>query len=218
LIAFTPLREFIPGYSDVKTKKMAAYAAFKADSLEEAINRSQIYLQNIKGVLEGNLINSLYEEPAATSLQYDTIQLRKSKLDSAIRKQVEEEDKFNIVPNVVNTRENDIASFFFFPPISGTITSTFNPSIKHYGIDVAAKENEAVKSVYQGTVILATWSFEDGNVIQIQHPNDLISVYKHNSALLKKTGDSVKPGEVIAIVGNSGENTTGPHLHFELWY
>ena len=136
-----------------------------------------------------------------------------------MRQLVENEEKFNVMPGFAREGgATNIGSLFLFPPMKGVLTSSFNPSIKHYGVDIAGEANEAVKSAYDGTVIVATWSSEDGYIIQIQHENDLISVYKHNSTLLKKTGDQVKAGDPIAIVGNSGENTTGPHLHFELWY
>jgi murein DD-endopeptidase MepM/ murein hydrolase activator NlpD len=111
-----------------------------------------------------------------------------------------------------------MSAYFFFAPLNGYITSTFNPREEHFGVDIVGPENEAIKATLEGTVIFASWTNDNGYVIQIQHPNNIISVYKHNSALLKKVGDYVKAGEPIAIIGNSGENTSGPHLHFELWY
>ena len=219
LIAFTPIREFIPGYSDLATKQIATYAAFKADSLEFELHQNKQYLENIRKILSGEPTNNYIEENQEEDANYDTITLRKSKQDSALRQLVENEEKFNVMPGFAREGgATNIGSLFLFPPMKGVLTSSFNPSIKHYGVDIAGEANEAVKSAYDGTVIVATWSSEDGYIIQIQHENDLISVYKHNSTLLKKTGDQVKAGDPIAIVGNSGENTTGPHLHFELWY
>ena len=217
-IAFTPIRELIPGYSDVKTKQMAASAAFKADSLEVRLSVQSQYLENIKKVLKGEPTNNFLNADQKAEINYDTIIVRKSKGDSLLRDQIEQEERFNLSPAFSRSATNDIGSVFLIPPVDGQITSSFNPSIKHYGIDLASENNEPVKATFEGTVTLSTWSVEDGNIIQLQHANDLISVYKHNAVLLKKTGDIVKAGEAIAIIGNSGENTTGPHLHFELWY
>jgi murein DD-endopeptidase MepM/ murein hydrolase activator NlpD len=111
-----------------------------------------------------------------------------------------------------------ISNFFFFTPIQGIISNGYNPANRHFGIDIVSKMNEAVKSVLDGTVILSAWTLQTGNIIAVQHQSNIISVYKHNSVLLKKEGDNVKAGDPIAIVGESGEMQTGPHLHFELWY
>jgi murein DD-endopeptidase MepM/ murein hydrolase activator NlpD len=217
-IAFTPVREFIPGYSDISTKKMAAYAAFKADSLEVKLTVQKQYLDNIKKVLKGEPTNNFISTAENQDINYDTITIRKSKGDSMLRDEIEKQERFNLSPAFSRSQSNDIGSVFLIPPVDGEITSSFNSSIKHYGIDLASNNNEPVIATFEGTVTLSTWSVEDGNVIQLQHANDLISVYKHNAVLLKKPGDVVKAGEAIAIIGNSGENTTGPHLHFELWY
>ena len=217
-IAFTPLRELIPGYSDINTKKMAAYAAFKADSLEVKLNVQKQYLNNIKMVLKGEPTNNFISTAENKDINYDTITIRKSKSDSMLRDEIEKQERFNLSPAFSRSESSDIGSVFLMPPVDGEITSSFNSSIKHYGIDLASNNNEPVIATFEGTVTLSTWSVEDGNIIQLQHANDLISVYKHNAVLLKKPGDVVSAGEAIAIIGNSGENTTGPHLHFELWH
>ena len=217
-IAFTPLRELIPGYSDINTKKMAAYAAFKADSLEVKLNVQKQYLNNIKMVLKGEPTNNFISTTENKDINYDTITIRKSKGDSMLRDEIEKQERFNLSPAFSRSESRDIGSVFLMPPVDGEITSSFNSSIKHYGIDLASNNNEPVIATFEGTVTLSTWSVEDGNIIQLQHANDLISVYKHNAVLLKKPGDVVSAGEAIAIIGNSGENTTGPHLHFELWH
>lgn len=218
VIAFTPLREFIPGYSDLKTKQLATFAAFKADSLEIKLSQNEQYLENLRRILNNEPTQNFIAEVDEQNIKYDTIQLRKSKEDSLLRQKVENEERFNVMPGIARNETVNIGSVFLFPPISGVLTSSFNPSIKHYGVDIVSNENEVVKATYDGTVIIATWSSEDGYVIQLQHQNDLISVYKHNSTLLKKVGDQIKAGEAIAIVGNSGENSSGPHLHFEIWH
>jgi murein DD-endopeptidase MepM/ murein hydrolase activator NlpD len=130
---------------------------------------------------------------------------------------VEKSDQYDINSALSNTALSQISNYYFFTPIKGTVTTTFNPGLQHFGVDVVAPKNEAVKSTLDGTVIFAGWTSETGNVIHIQHDNNLVSIYKHNAVLLKKEGQEVKAGEVIAITGNSGELTTSPHLHFELW-
>ena len=132
--------------------------------------------------------------------------------------QIEENEMYNLSIFEESNRNSNINNILFFPPVKGVVTNTFNMQQDHYGIDLVAAPNEPVLSVADGTIILSAWTLETGYVIQIQHSNNLISVYKHNSKLLKKQGTRVKAGETIAIIGNSGELTTGPHLHFELWY
>lgn len=218
LIAFTPLREFIPGYADVNTRKMATYAAIKADSVQQALARDSVYLQNIKLILsgqEGITSDTLRNQENVT---IENIDLSKSREDSILRNQVEEEERFN-----VHSREgigkNDLDKILLFPPLKGLVTSQFNPAIKHFGVDVVpTSEDAAVSAAYSGVVIQSSWTSGEGHVLYIQHSGDLVSVYKHNSVLLKKVGENVKSGEAIAIVGNSGELSSGPHLHFELWH
>jgi len=136
-----------------------------------------------------------------------------------LRVSFENQTKFNLFPrNEIMAGNVQIYSQNFFKPLNGIITAKFAPLEKHYGIDIVAPHNDAVKSVLDGTVIMAAWTLETGYVIVIQHAGNLISVYKHNAVLLKQEGDFVKAGEPIAIAGNSGEISTGPHLHFELWY
>jgi murein DD-endopeptidase MepM/ murein hydrolase activator NlpD len=134
-----------------------------------------------------------------------------------LRAQIESQDRFTLSTGV-DGPSSSISSFYFFTPVKGTITSQFAPKTKHYGIDIVAAPNEVIKSTLDGTVVLADWTSETGYIIAVQHSNNLFSIYKHNSALLKNTGDFVKAGEVLAIIGNTGELTSGPHLHFELWY
>lgn len=217
IIAFTPLREFIPGYSDVNTRRNALLAVLKADSLENALLARDIYIKNIANILEGKITKEELETKVDSALKYKNITLSKSPEDSILRAQIESEDKYNIALKDESVKKN-MSAYFFFAPLNGYITSTFNPREEHFGVDIVGPENEAIKATLEGTVIFASWTNDNGYVIQIQHPNNIISVYKHNSALLKKVGDYVKAGEPIAIIGNSGENTSGPHLHFELWY
>lgn len=218
LIAFTPLREFIPGYSDLEMKRKVFELSVKADSMQTALNYRDAYLENLRHIINGNDITSLNDEkPSDQSKKYDTVRvLKRSVADSLLRKEFESESNYNLQVNV--TPSSGISSYFFFPPIKGIITNKFNAVKKHFGIDLAGNPNEAIKATLDGTVILSNFTSETGWVIALQHSNNLVSFYKHNSALLKKTGDFVKAGEAIAIIGSSGELSTGPHLHFELWY
>ncbi|MDQ3191302.1 MAG: M23 family metallopeptidase [Bacteroidota bacterium] len=217
-IAFTPIREFIPGYADVNLRRSAIQAVLKADSLEQEIKMKNYYLKALSNVLEGKLPNEDLAGMPDSTKNYDHITLVKSKEDSILRQQIESQDKYSLTSKEEKNQMKSISSFFFFTPINGTVTASFNAQDEHYGTDIAAAENEVVKATLNGTVVFSSWTTENGHVLQIQHDNNLLSVYKHNSVLLKKVGNYVKAGEAIAIIGNSGELTTGPHLHFELWY
>lgn len=221
VIVFTPLRESIPGYTDVNLRKDLTYMVLKADSLERELNQNQKYLQNINTILRGEDPSQLSEqdEKAEEGLVQPKENLKgKGKVleDSLLRAYVEREDSYSLELEKGKTL-NPVDRLFFFNPLEGTVTQAYNLEEEHYGIDIVAPKDEAVKAVLRGTVIFAEWTVETGYVIQIQHENNLTSIYKHNSVLLKKVGESVSAGEAIAIVGNTGELSTGPHLHFELW-
>lgn len=218
LIAFTPLREYIPGYADVNVDRQMRYLLQKADSLEQDVNLKTQYINNINNIISGKDTNQTEENKNDTAVRYEHISVKPSAEDSLLRKQIEMQDRYSLAFNTNKSEKNDIADFLFFTPLKGLITNSFNAKDEHFGVDIASQENEAIKAVLDGTVTISTWTSETGYVIQVQHENNLISVYKHNSTLLKKSGQFVKAGEVIAIIGNSGEISTGPHLHFELWY
>ncbi len=220
IIAFTPLREYIPGYADMSMQRRVISMGLKVDSLETGLQAKEIYVNNINSIINGTVGNNDNKGDKTENVQrYDTIKtLKKSKEDSMLRAQIENENKFELSISEPKSFSNSISNFFFFTPIKGTVTNIFDPVEKHYGIDIVAPKDEAIKSTLDGTVVLATWTSETGYVIGIQHSNNMISIYKHNSVLLKKIGNNVKAGEAIAIIGNSGELSTGPHLHFELWY
>ncbi|WP_421751402.1 M23 family metallopeptidase [Croceimicrobium sp.] len=216
LIAFTPLREYIPGYSSTALKRDAIRLAQVTDSLENQLNYNSLFLKNIQGVINGQEPLDLSDDQVVDSLNQSQINLSISKDDSLLRKMVEEEEQFNIP--VEGRRRLNLESLNFFIPIKGLVTQSFNPEEEHLGIDIVAKENEVIKATQDGRVIFAEWTAETGYVMIIQHAEKFISVYKHNSALLKSQGQDVSSGEPIAIIGNSGELSSGPHLHFELWY
>jgi murein DD-endopeptidase MepM/ murein hydrolase activator NlpD len=218
IIAFTGLREYIPGYADLKTQRRVYNMVLKTDSLQKEIDNRNAYIENIRNVINGTLPKSDTVRASESASKYDTIHhLTRSKEDEALRAQMESQDQFSLSENATSIR-NSIKSFLFFPPLKGNVTSRFDPVTKHYGIDIVSNPNEAIKSTLDGTVVFANFTSETGYVIGIQHSNNLFSIYKHNSALLKKAGDFVKAGDVVAIIGNSGELSQGPHLHFELWF
>ncbi len=218
-IAFTPLREFIPGYADVKTKRIATSTAQRVDSLEQQLNSNIKYLNNLKIILSGGVVenDTITTEPLKNI--GDQSITEPSYEDSILRAGVEEEERYNLSFQTGDGQDDGLRNILFFTPLEGVLSSEFNQSIKHYGVDIVAADADApVKSVLDGTVTLATWTSDEGHVIYVQHKYNLVSVYKHNSVLLKKVGEKVKAGEAIAIVGDSGELSTGPHLHLELWH
>ncbi len=215
IIAFTPLREYIPGYSNIETKRNAAYAVFKTDSLQHQIDVRDRYINRIRMILRGEIAPDSISPDADDPAYYQTIKDVKSTEDSLMRKEIEEQEKFAI--NQGKSTNEKVKTYFFFTPVKGVVSSSFNAQKQHFGVDVVTKEDATIKAVMDGTVIFSGFTTENGYVIQLQHRNNLVSVYKHCSVLFKKEGDVVKAGEPIAVVGNSGEHTTGHHLHFELW-
>jgi len=217
LIAFTPLKEFIPGYANVNIRKQGVENFLKSDSISVALAQNNLYLENIKHIIEGKVVLLDTEAVVDSGLNYEGIVNEPIEEDSVLRNMIETEEKYNLFNSAGSTPGN-ISGFIFLQPLRGTVTNRFNIKEKHFGIDVVAPKNEAIKATLDGTVIFAEWTVETGYVIQLQHADNIVSIYKHNSILHKEVGDYVKAGEVIAIVGNSGELSTGPHLHFELWY
>lgn len=220
IIAFTPLREYIPGYADTNLRLQVYENTLRTDSLERELALKDLYLNNINMIIAGETPIQETQEPD-TSKDYAAIEFKKSAQDSLLRAMVEEEERFNI-QNIQfggqQSIEMNIRDIFFFAPLKGDITAGFDSGEKHFAVDIVAKENEPIKACLDGTVIFSSWTYDSGHVIAVQHSSNLTSFYKHCSVLLKKTGETIKAGEVVAVVGNSGELTTGPHLHFELWF
>ena len=223
LIAFTPLREYIPGYTDVTLSRRVNMLLQKTDSLERVTAQKNIYVQHIKSIIDGKEIfaDSLNETVLEKPIDPETITYTRSIEDSLLREEYLTETAYDLYYNENADRalaQANRSNLTFFTPLKGIITSEFDLSLQHYGIDIVSKKDEAVKATLDGTVLFSDWTVETGHVIAIQHQGNFISVYKHNSVLLKKQGNFVKAGEAIAIVGESGEMSTGAHLHFELWY
>lgn len=217
IIAFTPMRTFIPGYPDARSKRAAIQNAIRIDSLESVIYRWELYSENLRRVVEGEeplKIDSIIN--AATDPKTGTIDPEEiAKKDSLLRQNVREEEQFDI--SARTKRDLPIEGMLFFPPLKGVVSQGYDPAIHPY-VDITAAKGSVVKATLDGTVIHAGWSEDTGHTIQLQHEGNIISIYKHNEKLLKKVGDKVTAGSPIALVGNTGDITTGDHLHFELWH
>ena len=214
-IAFTPLREYIPGYTSPKLQAQAIYLENKTDSLYQIAKMNDRYINSIKMVLSGEAAfesidkDSIY---ASVRADEDSLKLYPSKADSILRIKVDNEDKYNLFESATSVK-----NFVFMPPLKGIISSGYDVNIQHYAVDIAVSAGTPVKAVADGRVVLASWTSDSGFVVIIDHGNQMLSVYKHNEVLTKEQGDFVKSQEVIARSGSSGELSTGPHLHFELW-
>jgi murein DD-endopeptidase MepM/ murein hydrolase activator NlpD len=227
LIIFSPIKKYIPGYGDPKSQVEYIELDQKIRALEESIKSRDTYINSIRRVLTGN--------PETRSDVTKNVQIKlekpeplpKIKEDSILRAEFEASQIIGNRPRIIslqkeallNTAETESFRFLkLTPPVRGPVGAAFGPEKGHLGVDIIAAANTPVKAILEGTVIQADWSIENGHTIAIQHGNNLVSIYKHNSALLKKTGELVRTSEAIAIIGNTGALTDGPHLHFELWF
>jgi biotin carboxyl carrier protein len=217
LVAFTSLREYIPGYGDVTERKDILELTVKTDSLEDILKARDWYMKNLVNVFEGKTEGKTDKPTKDTSGKYQKVNVKPSENDVQFRKDVENEPA-SIKFAGSNIKKNALANYLFFSPVKGLVTQSFNVAEEHFGVDVVAKKDALIKSTLDGTVIYSGFTPSEGYVLHIQHENNLISIYKHNSSVLKKMGDKVKSGEAVAIIGNSGESSKGPHLHFELWH
>jgi murein DD-endopeptidase MepM/ murein hydrolase activator NlpD len=238
LIAFTSLRELIPGYTKGEIVEMAYQNQIKIDSLEALVNAQEKFLYAMNLAISGEIpleeVEEIYDSAIVQS--YADILYERSKEDDQLREQIEKGEKFNLTQQrqptktgsfeyvedatrsgtVFNTQSS--SKMLFYVPLEGTIIADFDDFNKHFGIDITGKKNDVIKAIQNGTVVSSEWTFDGEYVIAIQHENNMLSIYKHNSAVLKRVGDFVKAGEPIAFIGNSGEGYKGPILHFELWY
>ena len=217
LIAFTPVRTFIPGYPDARSKRAAIQNAIKIDSLENVIYKWGLYSENLKRVMEGmdpiKIDSAVNASMTLKAAEADMREIQRK--DSILRERVKEEEQFGLSSKAKRTLP--IEGMHFFSPLKGVVSQGYNP-VTHPYIDITAPEGSVVKATLDGTVIYAGWSEDTGYTIQIQHEGDIVSIYRHNEKLLKKSGEKVNAGTPIALVGNTGTLTTGDHLHFELWH
>lgn len=221
LIFFTSLREMIPGYTDVTLDRRIYNIERRADSLEEVFRQKDLYIKNIKRIINDEIPNDSIQAMSHIDINKPNVtknSMLKSENDSIFRLQFEAETQYNLFgsPFLNSTDKSDMPTFFV--PVNGLVTNHFNSNNKHFGVDVVANVDAVIKSIADGTVIFSGWSVESGYVIGIQHDKNLLSLYKHNSALLCQEGDLVKAGDAIAIIGGGGSTSTGQHLHFELWF
>ncbi len=214
-IIYTPISNYIPGKSSSEIQKSLINLSLKSDSLENILKNRSIYFETIENIILGKELKSRIDTlQVSDSKKQISLDFNISKEDSLLRLAVERDNKGSFAEN--NTTQNEYLTFF--SPISGIISDKYNSKSKHFGVDLVAKEKTRISSVLDGTVIVSTWTAETGYIIVIQHQKNFISIYKHNSVLLKSAGDFIKAGDHIAVIGNSGELSTGPHLHFELWH
>ena len=225
IIAFTPLREYIPGYTDTNLNREVYELNLRADSLKKEMQKKDIYFENLKRIVEG------YDFAADSALAFlniyeplpkgvtDTITLKKSVQDSLLRAEYEAQSQYNLFGDdyLPPTKPSTLVKSFFVP-LNGSIVNGFNPDAAHFGVDIATDGDQIINATLDGTVVFSTWSINNGYYIGIQHEDSYFSVYKHNATLLKKEGEYVKAGEAIAVLGRSGNMEEFEHLHFELWH
>ena len=224
IIAFTPLREYIPGYADNNLNREVYELSLRADSIERELQKKDIYFENLKRIVEGYdfaadsaLASLSIYEPLPKGIT-DTITLKKSAQDSILRAEYEAQNQFNLFgADLLTPTKTNHSVKNFFVPITGSVIVGFNPAEGHNGVDIASNGDQIINATLDGTVVFATWSIDNGYCIGIQHEDSYFSIYKHNATLLKKEGDYVRAGEAIAILGGSGESAAFEHLHFELW-
>ena len=215
LIYTTPLKEYFRGYTSIELRENALENSMKLDSLESLYISQSKYIKSLKDLLSGNIsfedLDLNTKNTESNSLELEIVKTNQD--DSLLRAIVEEEDKYNAF-----NLEGERFTTVLFPPVKGGLSSGFDYESKHYGVDIAMPENSPVHSISEGIVVFAEWTSETGFVIILEHLNGLTSIYKHNSSIIKTQGDRIETGEIIAFTGNTGSLTTGPHLHFELWF
>ena len=213
ILFFSPIREYIPGYSSVLLQRQANSLSHKTDSLQQIVYLNDQYINSLKKVLTGDLETIEYNIDSIISKDVLDLQMiEKSKEDSILRQVVENEDKYNL-NNITKNKEY----YLLTSPVKGTVSQNYSVAEKHLAIDISVDIGTPVKAIANGRVLLSEWTTQTGYVLIIDHGRNLVSIYKHNSSLLKAQGDSVKQGEIVAMSGNTGVLTSGPHLHFELW-
>jgi len=225
IIAFTPLREYIPGYTDTNLDREVYELNLRADSLKREMQKRDVYFENLKKIVEGydfaadSALASLnIYEPLPKGVT-DTITLKKSVQDSILRAEYEAQNQYNLFGDdyLPPAKPSSLVKNFFVP-LNGSIINAFNPDNGHFGVDIASDGDQIINATLDGTVVFSSWSINNGYCIGIQHEDSYFSVYKHNATLLKKEGEYVKAGEAIAILGQSGDAEKSEHLHFELWH
>ena len=219
-IRLTPIKQLLPGFPDGDERALAIENANQVDSMRLVHERNEKWINTVQTILSGGVPGDTTIN-ASDSIPFveQSMDVIKSEEDSILRGQIEYENLLALEESnaYMNSDDYNPGGIYYFTPVEGTVSQSFDAASNHMGTDIVAPEKSAIKSTLDGTIIFASWTSDAGHVIQVQHSNNLISVYKHNSILLKQVGDRVKAGDPIAVIGNSGKYTTGAHLHFELW-
>ena len=220
LIAFTPLREFIPGYANQRMTEQTYQNAYALDSLALQLEQQERMLADLQDLMAGRDPSERHRDDDTATEKREAKPYAHSAADSALRREVEGQDRYSVAQRAASTEAQPmetVPTILLFTPLKGKVIGPYDERQRHYGVDIAGAMNQAIKACAPGTVVFANYTIETGYVIALQHQGGMMSVYKHNAALLKQEGDVVRAGEPIAYLGNTGELTTGPHLHFELW-
>ncbi len=218
LVIYTPLKQLVPGYPKAEMTRNIRMNALRVDSLDYQMALKDQFIENLITIINGGQPKTHSTDETTAKISTREISDSRSSEDSLLRIDVEKAQRFNVSPQSGNTENRNLNQLYFFPPVRGLVMAHFDNAGRHYGVDIATASNQGIKAVLDGTVVFSDFTTETGFTLQLQHDNNLVSVYKHNKELFKKVGDRVKAGEVVATVGNTGELTTGPHLHFELWH
>lgn len=222
MIAFTPIRRYIPGYGDIEQHEALMDIHRQMEAMEEQMEAQGKYSENFRRILVGDV--ETVEDVQQDAIEQGTIDsmvVEKISTDEELRREVELEEigtTAQLSRASGFSSDKPLAQLYFTPPVTGEISAAYEPGIDHFGVDILAPKNTPIKSVMDGFVFISDWTLETGNTIGIQHANNVITFYKHNSTLLKEVGNYVKAGEAVAIIGNTGTLSDGPHLHFELWH
>jgi len=222
LIFFTPIRGLIPGYGDLSHPKKIRELSIALEDMETRLKANELYTTNFMKMLKDStqtVEGIKNEQPVQANITGEIVE--KVKEDAELRQEIAFSDQNNektILTTSSDQQSISLDRIYFLPPLMGPVSASYEPDKKHYGIDILAPKNSPIKASLDGFVIQSDWTMDAGNAIGIQHDNNIVTFHKHNSTLLKKVGDQVKAGEAIAIIGNSGELTDGPHLHFEIWH
>ena len=212
-IFYTPVREYIPGYDKTKIRMQAIENLEKIDSIMISLQKNKQFIESFSSTINGEEFNSVYEDnQSIQNIELSELEVNINIEDSILRKIVEIEDRFNFIES-----ENNEISLDLISPAKGLVSEGFNFSDKHFGVDIVLKERTPIKSISDGIVIFSAWTLNYGHTVVVYHKNKLTSIYKHNESIKVKKGDFVMSGEIIALSGNTGDLTTGPHLHFEIW-
>ena len=215
ILAFSPLKNYLPGYMNSEVRQQVVENALRADSLQEILDKQQLYVLNIQDILRGVIkADSVQSIDSLTTVRYDSL-IEKTRREEEFQRKYEERERYNLTAVAPS---KDALSTIFYRPVKGVVSAGFDRAAKHYGVDIASKQNESVVATCDGTVIFAGFTAETGYVIEIQHTQDFVSIYKYCGSVMKHEGESVKAGEVIALVGSRPHVKGGMYLHFELWY